>query len=30
MGWTLHEYPDTGSLADALSGELARACCPKL
>ena len=26
MGWTLHEYPDTGSLAEALSGELARSC----
>ena len=26
MGWTLHEYPDTGSLAAALAGELARSC----
>lgn len=26
MGWNLHEYPDTASLADTLAGELARSC----
>lgn len=26
MAWNLHEYPDTGTLADALAGELARSC----